>query len=69
MQIVTTTGRDGKILVLINDQEYVPKYDDSASIFRMTEKDMRALLEVQSTETIIKLAKACHGALYHKARK
>lgn len=54
--------------VIINDNKYVPE-NEQKSFLRMTDKEIKAILEVQNTETVIKVAKCCHGVLYHKVRK
>jgi hypothetical protein len=53
---------------VIDDEVYVPEHDQK-SLLRMTEKEMRAILETQNAETLIKLAKCCHGVIYHKLRR
>jgi hypothetical protein len=55
--------------VLINDQKFVPEYEQRPFFFHLSSEEMKSMLEVQSVETLIKVSKACHGALYHKVRK
>lgn len=65
MKIVTSALENA---VYIDDIKYVPEQEQK-SFLRMESKEIRSILEVQSIATVIKLAKECHGVLYHKAQK
>lgn len=68
MKIVIDSSEKYPTELYINEQKYVPEHEQK-SIFRMDTKEISTILGVQSVETVIKLAKCCHGILYHEVRK